>query len=591
MPTMSERARQSLERPDDRPVMLTVDDDEEALSLVRHELDRRYGADYDVWCERSTTRAIGELEKLRAEGRRIAIVLADQWMEGDLDGDTFLARVRELHPLAKRALLIDWGAWGDRDTADAVLGAIAQGDVDYYVVKPWRSPDEYFHRTIAEFLHEWWRLDTSASREVTVVGERWSPRANELQSLLARNGIPHIFRSRDSKEGQRMLRKRGIEDVNRPVVLLHDDSLLVDPSNAELAAAYGVRTELEEEAREVDVIVIGAGPSGLAASVYASSEGLRTLTVERESIGGQAGASSLIRNYLGFSRGVSGAELAQRAYQQAWVFGTSFLLMREVTELRPEDHRYVAALSDGSEARARAVVLAMGVIYRRLPIPSLERLLGAGVFYGAAVSEAQALSGEDVFVVGGGNSAGQAAMHLCRYCRRVTLLVRGPDLADSMSPYLCDQLDVANNVEVRLNAEVVEANGETRLESVSVRDNLTGDVRTMPARGLFIMIGARPRTDWLPNSLGRDDWGFVLTGPDLVEDDPERPWALRRPPKMLETSLPGVFAVGDVRHRSVKRVASAAGEGSVVIEQVHDHLAETGAAGERPDAPAATRGA
>ena len=554
--------------PDRRPALFVVDDEADWLDRMGQELRRRYSSDYRILCERSAPKALEALEAMRAAGEEVAVVLADQWIP-EVTGSELLARVRELHPHAKRALLIAWGAWSDRPTADAVLRAMALGHIDYYVLKPWQSPDELFHRTMTEFLHEWARTHPSRPREIAVVAERSSSRAHELRSLLARNGVPHVFHPSDSAEGRRLLREAGRENAEVPVVVLLDGRVLVDPSNAELAGGYGVATELDER-RDFDVIVVGAGPAGLAAAVYASSEGLRTLVVERESIGGQAGSSSLIRNYLGFSRGISGAELAQRAYQQAWVFGTSFLLMREVAGLRAEGERHRVAISDGSSATARAVVLAMGVSYRRLGIPALEALNGAGVFYGASISEAQALAGQHAYIVGGGNSAGQAAMHLSRYAERVSVLVRGSSLAESMSRYLVDGLAAARNVEVRLNAQVVDGGGQGRLERLTVRDTVTGETDEAEAAALFVLIGARPHTDWLPEVVERDKWGFLLTGPDLAREDG---WPLERPAVTCETNVPGLFAVGDVRHGSVKRVASAVGEGSVVIPQVGDYLA------------------
>ena len=478
------------------PVLVAVDDEEQALSRIGDELGRRYSGDYRIVCLSSPDDALSELEAMRARGDDVALVLADQWMPGST-GQELLARVRDLHPLAKRALLIAWGGWGHHPTAEAVHQAMALGHIDYYVPKPWRSPDESFHRTVCEFLDEWSRLVPSGPREVTVVGGRWSPRAHELRGLLARNGIPHVFHLRDSQDGRRVLEEAGRASMTSPVVVLHDGRVLPDPSNSELSGAYGMTTELDT-AREFDVIVVGAGPAGLAASVYASSEGLRTLTVERESIGGQAGSSSLIRNYLGFSRGVSGAELAQRAYQQAWVFGTSFVHTRHVTELVSSAGEHTVRLSDGTQADAPAVVLATGVSYRRLSLPSLEDFTGSGVYYGASVAEARALSGEEVYVIGGGNSAGQAAMHLCRYARRVTLLVRGRALADSMSAYLCEQLAVTPKIEIRLRTEVAGGGGSGRLEWLRLRDRDDGTTTQVEAAALFVLIGARPRTDWLP---------------------------------------------------------------------------------------------
>ncbi|MGH2761186.1 MAG: FAD-dependent oxidoreductase [Thermoleophilaceae bacterium] len=546
-----------------RPVMLVVEDESETRALIRGELERRYGSDYRVSCEGSALAALTKLERWRADGQPVALVLADQWMP-DLTGEEFLARSKALFPDAKRAMLVSFGAWGDRQTADAMLRAMARGRMDYYVLKPWRRADEYFHRTVTEFLQEWERASSGSPQEVAVVCERRSPRSHQLRELLARNGVPHVVHETDSAEGRRMLSEAGQEGTRDPVIVLVGGGVLVNPTNAELADAYGVSTTLEDRS-DFDVAVVGAGPAGLAAAVYASSEGLDTLVVERESIGGQAGSSSLIRNYLGFARGVSGSELAQRAYQQAWIFGARFLHTREVTALRPSGGRHVLTLSDQSQATATAVVLATGISYRRLEIPDLDTFVGTGVFYGASVSEARAHAGQDVYVVGGGNSAGQAAVHLSRYARRVTVLVRRESLAETMSTYLVDEIDAADNIEVRPHAEVGGCSGDGFLEAITLRDSASGRSDTVPAAALFILIGAQPHTSWLPDGIRRDKWGYLLSGPDL----PSGSWPLSRPPLMLETSLPGVFSVGDARSGSTKRVASAVGEGSVVIEQVH----------------------
>ena len=556
-------------------MLLAVDDDRAALDRIEQELCRRYAQDYRVDCRRSGKEALRELEALREAGRQVAVVLASWWIP-DLKGADLLARVRDLHPHAKRALLVEWGAWADRETAQTILRSMALGHIDYYVLKPSSTPDEYFHRTITEFLHEWTRAVPSDLQEIRVVGEAWSRRTHNVTSLLTRNGIPHAFLAPDSEAGRDLLEETGHDPGDGPLVVMKGGPMLFDPEPIEVAEAYGAATTLGKR-RDFDVIVAGAGPAGLASAVYAASEGLRTLVVEPEAIGGQAGSSSLIRNYLGFARGVSGAELAQRAYQQAWVFGTQFLLMCRVAALRLGDRRHVVVLGDGTEAEASAVVLATGVSYRSLGIPSLEELKGTGVFYGASVSEAQALAGQDACVVGGGNSAGQAAMHLARYARRVTLVVRGTSLAASMSQYLRDEIDAAANIDVRLTTEVVDVTGEGRLERVTLRDTATGDIEEMEAAGLFLLIGARPHTDWLPETIERDQWGFVLTDRDASGVH----WTLDRRPYPYETCIPGIFAVGDVRSRSVKRVASAVGEGSVVIQHVHAYLS-----GLREPAPA-----
>ena len=567
--------------------MLAVDEDDHALARIERELERRYGVDYQVVVRSSSASARQCLGELKARQVEVAIVLADHALSG-LTGAELLTEVNGLYPIAKRALLINWGAWADPAATEALLRAIALGQADYYVLKPWRSPDEYFHRTIAEFVHEWSRLEPSAPKEVAVVGEQWSARSNEVVSLLARSGFPHTFFAVSSPEGRRLLDDSGYGSARLPVVFALNATPLVDPTTAEVAAAVGVSTRLER--RRFDVVVVGAGPAGLAAAVYASSEGLDTLVVEREAIGGQASSSSLIRNYLGFSRGVSGSELATRAYQQAWVFGTTFLVTQSVTALAREDGVFRVAVSDGADVHAKVVVLAMGVAYRRLGIPELEALAGAGVFYGASVTEARALAGQHAYLVGGGNSAGQATMHLARFAARVTLLVRGDSLAESMSQYLIDEIEARSNVEVRLNAEVVGGGGDGRLEHLDVRDRTSGQAERVEAAALFLFIGARPHTDWLPPELERDDRGFVVAGSDVSL---ERTTGTRSP-LHLETSMPGVFAVGDVRHRSVKRVASAVGEGSISIQQVHEylagqHLGGAPAAAEARIAPSATQ--
>ena len=554
---------------DSRPVILAVDDDPSSIGHISTELERRYDRDYRIFFCTSAREAVEHLEEMQRSGDRVALVLADQWMP-ELTGPELLALVPDLHPQAKRALLVGWGDWGDEPTADAIRAAMALGRIDYYALKPWKSPDEYFHRTVSEFLHEWSRADASVPQEVNVVADPWSPRAHEIRNLLARNGVPHVFHPNNSPDGEAVLRQAGQVGTTKPVVVMLDGRTFVDPSNAELARGYGAMTELEGR-REFDVVIVGAGPAGLAAAVYASSEGLRALVVECESIGGQAGSSSRIRNYLGFARGVSGSELAQRAYQQAWVFGTTFLLMRDVTGLRTEDDDHVLTISDGSEVRARSVILATGVTYRRLDIPTLERLHGAGVFYGSSPSEAPRFTGGQVYVVGGGNSAGQAAVHLSRYADRVTMVVRAGTLASSMSQYLRDEIDAIPCIDVRVSTQVVDGEGESRLERLTLR-TAAGDTTTVAADALFLLIGASPHTEWLPPEVARDEQGFLVTGPDVAGDRAATGWKLERPPLMFETTVPGVFAVGDVRAQSVKRVASAVGEGSVVIQQVHQYL-------------------
>jgi thioredoxin reductase (NADPH) len=432
---------------------------------------------------------------------------------------------------------------------------------------------------LTEFLHEWSRTSSADAREITVIAERWSQRGHDLRNLLARNGVPYVFHDAASPLGRDLVSEHAPDCGGAPVAIVRSpiagrEAVLVDPSRTEIARAFGVETELGSE-REFDVVIVGAGPAGLTTAVYASSEGLSTLVIERESIGGQAGSSSLIRNYLGFSRGVSGAELAQRAYQQAWVFGTKFLLMRESTQLSCPAGCLTLDVPEVGPVPAGAVVLATGVSYRRLGIPSLEELVGSGVFYGAATSEGRGLDQEEVYVVGGGNSAGQTAMHLCRYARRVTMLVRGPDLSRTMSRYLRDTIAATTNIDVRLGTEVVGGGGTPRLAHLTFRECATGVTEEAEAAALFILIGTHPHTDWLPGEIERDEGGYLLTGRDLVEDGPGGGgWPLQREPLGFETSMPRVFAVGDVRANSIKRVASAVGEGSVLVTQIHQLLAD-----------------
>ena len=557
-----------------KPVLLVVDDDATALANIEFELRDRYGSGYRVVCEGSAEAGMSALEEFRTTHEDVAVVLADQWMP-DMTGTEFLTRAHQLHPTIKRALLV---RRGDRTTREPILQAIALGQIDHYVPKPEGSPDEEFHRAISEFLDEWTRAHYRGFVEVRIVGDSWSPRSYQLRDFFSRSGIATMFYAADSEEGQELLAHWNTTSARLPVVILFDRLVLVDPSDTEVTDAFemispfGMNTL--PDVRNFDLIVIGAGPAGLAAAVYGASEGLRTLVLERETFGGQAGTSSRIRNYLGFSRGISGSDLAWQAYQQAWLFGASFRLAHQATGLRRDEREeLVVTLSDGTEVAGRAVVIATGVSYRRLGIPSLEALSGAGVFYGSAVTEAQVVKGREVYVVGGGNSAGQAATYLSNYASRVTLLVRGDSLAASMSDYLITEIEAAQNVSVRFNTHVIDGGGEGRLERLVLKDSLSGLTETVPAAALFVLIGARPHTDWLPQEIERDEWGFILTGQDLLHDGRfPQGWQLEHPPLLLETSMPGVFAIGDVRHRSIKRVASAVGEGSVAIKLVHEYL-------------------
>ena len=565
-----------------KPVLLVVDDDADALDNVGRQLRGRYGGDYRVVCESSAGTAAGALEGFAAAGEDVAVVLSDLWMPGTT-GTEFLTHAHLLHPTAKRALLVERE---DRTVREPILRAMALGRIDYYVTKPSPlSPDERFHRVIAEFLDEWAGANRPGFVAVRIVGDPGTPRSHEMRDRWSRSGVPFEFHPADSEGGRGLLARWGKTSAGLPVVCLFDRQVLVDPSNDEVVAAFAedvpFGVSVGPEDRSFDLVVVGAGPAGLAAAVGGASEGLSTLVLDGEAMGGQAGASSLIRNYLGFPRGVDGAELAARAYQQAWLFGASFHFGRQATALHREPARegpedLVVALSDGTELVSRAVVIATGASYRRLGVPDLEALSGAGVFYGAVASEAQALEGEEVYVVGGGNSAGQAAVYLSRYASRVTLLVRGGSLAAGLSEYLMGQIGAAGNVEVRLGTRIAGGGGAGRLEHLILEDSGSGLSETVPAAALFVLIGATPRTGWLPPEVGRDDRGFILTDRDVFPPGgppPDGPTG--RLPLPLETGMPGVFAAGDARQRSMKRVAPAVGEGSVAANSVREYLNPT----------------
>ena len=557
------------------PVILAVDPDPAALGAVERELLDRYDRHYRVVCVGSPAEARERLAELEASGDLLALVLAGQ-EPGEDATSTFLGEVRRTHPHAKRAMLIGWGEWGYRETGGTIMRAIEHGQIDHYVVRPSTPPDEQFHQAVSTFLLEWAEELRTAPYAIHVVGDSWSGRAYELRSVLESCAFPHAFSLADSAEGRTLLGSPPPDEL--PVVILPDGTTLTNPSDIELTRATG--SSVEPDDSEIDLLIVGAGPAGLSAAVYGASEGFRTLVVDTAGIGGQARSSSMIRNYMGFPRGISGALLARQAYEQAWILGARFVFMQTVTALRADGDRLAASLSESGEIRARAVVLATGADYRRLGVPAVEALGGAGVFYGGAGSDANRVAGQDVYVLGGANSAGQAALHLARYARRVTLVARASSLDVAMSRYLVRQLRAAPNVEIRLGTEIVDGGGDGWLTHLVLRDRATGDTETVPADELVLAIGATPRTDWLPDPVARDDEGFVLTGADVPR---EGSWPLERDPFPLETSMPGVLAVGDARHGSIKRVASAVGEGSVAIRVVHRLLDPTGATSAAPD--------
>jgi thioredoxin reductase (NADPH) len=544
-------------------VLFVVDEDQASLDLLELELEDRYGRSYRIVAAGSAEAALTELQELADAGEDVALTIVAAQLAG-MSGSELLAKVRGIYPQAQRALLIEWMAWGDGGTAEALFEAMARRQIEYFLVRPQRSPDELFHQAVSTFLLEWSHARRLSPQTVHVVGESWSGRAYELREVLGRCAVPHAFCLADSPEGRELVADAGTEaDAALPLVVFPDGTALADPTNIELAAATGATVDPQK--REFDLVIVGAGPAGLSAAVYGASEGLRTLVVDEGGIGGQATSSSLIRNYLGFPRGVAGRRLAEQAYEQAWLLGAKFAFMHNATELRREGDRLVLALSDGGEVSARAVILAAGAAYRRLEIPDLEELVGAGVYYGGPASEAPALAGRDVFVVGGANSAGQAALHLAEYARRVTLVVRAGSLDAAMSHYLVQQVEGAPNIEVRLGSEVAGGGGADSLQYLVLRPSGGGEEERVHADALFLMIGARPNSAWLPPDLARDEGGFLRTGADL-----EGAWPLEREPFSLETSMPGVFAAGDVRHGAMNRVAAAVGEGSIAVRLVHE---------------------
>lgn len=552
-----------------RPIILVVDDEPSSLTELLEALTRRFGADYHIVPHLSGASALDDMARRKKQGEEIALVIADQWMPS-MTGREMLRRAHEHDATAKRILLT---AWGDRAASSTILEGCAWGELENYLVKPWHPPEVNLYPIVSEFLAEWTRTFGPRFELVRIVGNAPSPRVHEIEELLERKGIAYGFHLASSNEGRQLLADTGADASKLPVLLMPDRVALIAPSNIEIADALG-ESDLSE--RVCDLAIVGGGAAGLAAAVYAASEGLQTVVIEREAIGGQAGTSSLIRNYLGFPRGISGAELAQRAYQQAWLFGAKYVLARQVTGLRADGIRRVLTLSDGHEISARAVLITTGATYRRLDIPSLQRFEGAGVYYTAGGGDMRVMRGRETFVVGGGNSAGQAAVHLAKFARKVTLLVRG-DRLDTMSEYLVREIERAPNIEVRWRTEVIDGEGSGGLERITLRDRTRGTEERVAAESLFVLIGAQPHTEWLEGVVERDRAGFILTGSELGA-----------PCGRFETSLRGVFAVGDVRSGSVKRVAAAVGEGSMAIAFIHEYLSALDRAREERPPPRAT---
>jgi thioredoxin reductase (NADPH) len=551
-----------------KPAILTVDDDAEVLQAVARDLRRQYGDRFRIVRADSGQSALDATQQLKLRNESIALFLADQRMP-NVTGVEFLEQAIAIYPDAKRVLLT---AYAD---TDAAIRAINAAHLDYYLLKPWDPPEEKLYPVLDDLLEDWQASYRPGFVGIRVVSDRWSPQSYQVRDFLARNQIPYRWLDveRDAEAQQLWDFAATDRKPSLPLVLFPDGSQLAQPTNVQVAEKIGLRTQAEKPF--YDLVVVGGGPAGLAAAVYGASEGLRTVTVEREAPGGQAGTSSRIENYLGFPVGLSGSDLARRAVTQARRFGVEILTPQEAIALRTEENYRIVQLSDGKEIACHAVILALGVAWRRLQVPGLERLTGAGVYYGAAQTEAAACANEDVFVVGGANSAGQAAMYFARFARKVTMLVRGESLTKSMSQYLIDQIAGTENIEVWPHTTAVDAKGETSLEAIAIQNSLTGEVQTLPASSLFIFIGAVPYTQWLDGVVQRDDKGFLLTGPDLPRHSGRiQGWPLEREPFLLETSLPGVFAVGDVRHGSIKRVASGVGEGSICVQFVHRYLSQ-----------------
>jgi len=551
-----------------KPVLLTVDDDQEVLRAIERDLRRKYASDYRVLRAESGPAAMEIVRELKVRNNAVALFLVDQRMPG-LSGVEFLEQAMTLYPDAKRVLLT---AYAD---TDAAIAAINEAGIDHYLLKPWHPPEENLYPVLDELLEDWQAAFPPQFEGIRVLGNRWSPASHNIKDFLARNRVPYQWLDIETAAADSEI--RGLinlleeeETKTLPLVIFPNGLRLRQPTNAELAEHAGLKTRAA--AAFYDLAIVGGGPAGLAAAVYGASEGLRTVIIEREAPGGQAGMSSHIDNYLGFPSGLSGRDLARRAVDQARRFGVEILSAEATAVWLDGQYRYLR-LADGAELSCHALLVATGVQWRKLEAPGVERLTGRGVYYGAAMTEAMSTRDEDVYVVGGANSAGQAAMYFSKYARRVIMLVRGPSLAALMSQYLINQLKATANIHIEFNSSIVEAHGEDHLEAISVHCSVTNEVNKVPANSLFIMIGAAPNTDWLANIVERDERGFILSGPALMRDG-KRPkgWQLGRDPGLLETSVPGVFVVGDVRHGSVKRVASGVGEGSIAISFVHQYL-------------------
>ena len=555
-----------------KPVLFAIDDDPEVLRAVERDLRRRYargrnGDGYRVLRANSADSALDTLGQLKLRGDSVALFLVDQRMPRTT-GVEFLEETRDLYPEAKKVLLT---AYAD---TDAAIKAINDIGLDYYLQKPWDPPEENLYPVLDDLLGDWRSHYRPPFEGIRVVGNRWSPGSHAIKDFLARNRVPYQWQDVEvSEEAWQLVSQADGSEPRLPLVVFPDGTYLEAPENVEVAEKVGLRIRAERPF--YDLIIVGGGPSGLAAAVYGASEGLKTVLIEREAPGGQAGTSSRIENYLGFPAGLSGADLSQRAVAQARRFEVEILTPQEVAEVRVEDPYRVVRLADGTEISCHALLITTGVSYRKLEVPGVKRLAGAGVYYGAAMTEALSCKDEDVYIVGGANSAGQAATYFSQHARKVVILCRSGDLRKGMSEYLVKQIEDTPNIEVRVNSGVAAAFGEDHLERLTIKNSKTGDEETASARSLFIFIGAAPKTEWLDGVVERDERGFILSGPDLIRDG-KRPknWTEDRDPYLLETSVPGIFVAGDVRYGSVKRVASGVGEGSIAVQFIHRYLAK-----------------
>jgi thioredoxin reductase (NADPH) len=551
-----------------KPIILTADDDPEVLRAISRDLRRKFGQQFQVIRADSGHAALDALQQVKLRSEAVALMLIDQRMP-DMTGVELLSEARHLFPQAKRALLT---AYAD---TDAAIRAINDVHLDYYLMKPWDPPEERLYPVLDDMIDDWQAGYRPEFDGVRVLGHRWSPESHAARDFLARNQVPYRWIDLEQDPQAVDLQKlTGIAEPRYPVVLFPDGTVLEQPTTQEIAEKAGLRGHAEVPL--YDVIIIGAGPAGLAAAVYASSEGLRTVIVEREAAGGQAGMSSRIENYLGFPSGLSGGDLARRAMTQARRFGSEFLLTQEVVNLDNKEGVISVTLSDGAQISAHALVIATGVAYRRLDVPGVEQLTGRGVYYGAAIAEASSISGEDVYIVGGANSAGQAAIYFANFARKVTMLVRGPALSATMSHYLIERIENAPNIDVRYHTAVESVGGIDRVEALTMRNTASNKCDTVAANALFVFIGAQPLTEWLDGVLMRDEKGFLLTGLDITAVGRPKAWPLERDPFLLETSAPGVFAAGDVRHGSGKRVATAVGEGAMAVMSIWQYRAQMG---------------